>query len=107
MDWRGRRVLVTGARGFLGRRVVAALEDRGAIVTAAGRQDADLRERTETLDLFARSAPDVVIHAAVEGGGLGWMQRHPVESGLDTARMNLNALEAAHAAGAALFIGVS
>ena len=34
MTWRGKRVLVTGAAGFLGSHVVDALVERGATVTA-------------------------------------------------------------------------
>ena len=37
-------VVVTGARGFLGRHVVRSLERRGQKVRAVGRQDGDLRD---------------------------------------------------------------
>ena len=43
----------------------------------------------------------------MNGGGIGWMRDHPVDSGLDSARMNLNALDAAHQTGARRFIGAS
>ena len=41
-DWTGRRVLVTGASGFIGRRLVAALGDAGADVTVLTRARAAL-----------------------------------------------------------------
>jgi len=107
MDWSGRRVLVTGGRGFLGQHLVRALRARGAEPVAVGRAEADLRDRAATLRMFDDVRPDAVIHAAVEGGGIGWMKAHPVESGQDSARMNLNALEAAARHEVAVFVGVS
>ncbi len=106
-DWRGRRVLVTGGRGFLGRRVVRRLEERGARVEAVGRAEADLRDRDQARALFRERRPEVVVHCAVEGGGIGWMRRHPVEATRDNALINVHALDAAAEAGARLFVGVS
>ncbi|MFT4979543.1 MAG: GDP-L-fucose synthase [Myxococcota bacterium] len=107
LDWTGLRVLVTGGRGFLGGHLVAALRDRGADPVAVGRAEADLRDRAATTRLFYDIRPDAVVHAAVEGGGIGWMKAHPVESGQDNARMNLNALEAAARHDVRVFVGVS
>ena len=107
VDWRTQRVLVTGGRGFLGRHLVASLQARGAQVVAVGSAEADLRDRAATLQLFAQVRPTLVLHAAVQGGGIGWMRAHPVESGLDNALINVHALDAAHRAGARAFVGVS
>lgn len=107
LDWRGRRVLVTGGRGFLGSHVVARLHALGAQATAVGRAEADLRDDAAARRLFAAHRPQVVVHCAVSGGGIGWMRDHGVEAGRDGALINLGALAAAAAAGADLFIGVS
>lgn len=107
MNWRAQRVLVTGGRGFLGRHIVDALRQKGADPVAVGRSDADLRDRDAVQSLFATVRPDAVVHAAVEGGGIGWMKAHPVESGQDNARMNLNTLEAAAQHRVSVFVGVS
>ena len=106
-DWRALRVLITGGHGFLGKHLVSALRARGADPVPVGRVDADLCDRAATQALFADVRPDVVVHSAVEGGGIGWMRNHPVESGLNSTRMNINALEAAHAVNARCFVGVS
>lgn len=107
MNWSGRRVLVTGGRGFLGRHVVALLRQRGADPVAVGRAEADLCLRQPTEEMVADVRPEVVIHCAVEGGGIGWMRDHPVESGLNSTRMNINILSAAQLSGVSLFIGAS
>ena len=105
--WAGTRTLVTGGRGFLGGHIVRRLKEEGADPVAVGRAEADLTDREETQRLFDDVQPDVVIHCAVQGGGIGWMREHPVESGRDNALININALDAAHRAGAKLFIGAS
>ena len=105
--WRGTRTLVTGGRGFLGRHIVDELRSRGADPVAVGRAEADLRDAQETTQLFEHIRPTAVIHCAVQGGGIGWMRHHPVESGRDNALINVHALDAAHRSGAELFIGAS
>ncbi len=107
VEWAGQRVLVTGGRGFLGRYIVAALEARGAEPVAVGRAEADLCDQAATEAMVAAIRPEAVIHCAVEGGGIGWMRDHPVESGLNSTRMNINILSAAQQHGVSLFVGVS
>ena len=107
MNWNGKRVLVTGGTGFLGRVVVRKLQQQQAIVLAVRSTDCDLCDRVQSKKFFTHASPDVVIHCAVQGGGIGWMKQYPVDSGIDNVRMNINALEAAHECGADAFIGVS
>ena len=65
-----RHILVTGARGFLGRAVVQALRAHGAVVST---------ERVELLHqgvvplqhLLARRCPDAVVHLAYPGSPYG------------------------------------
>jgi GDP-L-fucose synthase len=105
--WNGTRALVTGGRGFLGSHVVARLSQLGADPVAVGSADADLTHFESTLALFESVKPTVVVHCAVQGGGIGWMREHPVESGRDNVLINVHALDAAHRCGAELFIGAS
>ena len=105
--WTGTRTLVTGARGFLGQHVMRKLTDLGADPVGVGSADADLTRSDEALRLFEDVRPTVVVHCAVQGGGIGWMREHPVESGRDNALINIHALDAAHRCGAKLFIGAS
>lgn len=102
-----KRILVTGATGFLGKALCAWLSDNGAVVIPISSRDCDLRDRSDTLACFQKMQPEVVFHCAVQGGGIGWMKDHPVESGMDNYHINLNVLDAAHQSGVQSFVGVS
>jgi GDP-4-dehydro-6-deoxy-D-mannose reductase len=58
------RVLVTGARGFVGRYLVEHLETKGAEVTAWGREHVDLLDRRAVSRAMAELRPSVVYHCA-------------------------------------------
>ena len=58
------RVLVTGARGFVGRYLVEHLEQTGADVTGWGRQHVDLLDRKAVARAMAELRPSVVYHCA-------------------------------------------
>ncbi|HEY0285033.1 MAG TPA: NAD-dependent epimerase/dehydratase family protein, partial [Vicinamibacterales bacterium] len=58
------RVLVTGARGFVGRYLVEHLEATGAEVTGWGREHVDLLDRKAVSHAMADLRPSVVYHCA-------------------------------------------
>lgn len=58
------KVLVTGAQGFIGSRVVRMLRERGHAVHAAGRADADLCDAAAAAGLAERVRPEALIHLA-------------------------------------------
>jgi GDP-4-dehydro-6-deoxy-D-mannose reductase len=58
-------LLITGARGFVGRHVLAAARARGLAVVAA---DGDLRDAEQVERLVADTAPAAVIHLAATWG---------------------------------------
>lgn len=60
--WSGKRVLVTGGSGFLGRRMRNVLGNRGANVWTADLPQVDLSLDCRTY--FAKCQPDVVLHLA-------------------------------------------
>jgi GDP-L-fucose synthase len=107
MELRGARVVVTGGSGFLGRRVVAALDGRGcAAVFAPRRADYDLRDRAQVIRLYADTRPDVVIHLAAVVGGIGANRANPGRFFYDNAVMGIEVLEQARLAGVGKFVGI-
>jgi GDP-L-fucose synthase len=94
--WSNRQVVVTGGNGFLGRAVVARLDQLGAgSVMAPSSSDFDLRDRAAVTDLFASTRPDLVIHLAARVGGIGANQLRPADLYLDNLLMGTYVLDEA------------
>src|SRR6476660_9418421 len=58
------RVLVTGARGFVGRHLVRCLLERGAEVVEVDREDGDVCDAGSTARAVSAAEPDAVVHLA-------------------------------------------
>lgn len=105
--WRGKRVLVTGGGGFVGRAVVAALLRRGvpssAIVVPRSRE-CDLRVLARCRD--AMRGCDVAIHLAAPTGNVAFSGAHPASQYRDCSLINLNVFEAAREAGVAKIVSL-
>ena len=99
IELEGARVMVTGGAGFLGRRVVAQLEQRGAkpVVVRSAEYDLTRPERVRSA-LDDADAP-FVIHCAAVVGGIGANQAHPARFFYDNAGMGLHLIHAAWEAG--------
>jgi GDP-L-fucose synthase len=94
--WAGRRVLVTGGSGFVGRVVVAQLRDRlGAAVAAPRSREYDLTRADDAARMFADCRPELVIHLAARVGGIGANLAHPAELYLSNLLMGTYVLEEA------------
>ncbi|HXJ95540.1 MAG TPA: GDP-L-fucose synthase [Terriglobia bacterium] len=100
MDVRGKRVVVTGGAGFLGRSVVAALQSRGcSSVFAPRKKDYDLRDRANVQRLFQDFRPDLVVHLAGTVGGIGANRSRPGTFFYENAIMGIELIEQARRAG--------
>lgn len=99
--WSGRRVLVTGGSGFLGRAVCAKLRNSGADVIAPSHAEVDLRQPSAADAMFASQRIDQVIHLAARVGGIGYNQVAPADLYLDNLLMGTYLIEAARAHGVA------
>ena len=89
--WNGKRVVVTGGRGFLGRAVTGMLDELGASVSAPSSEEYDLR-----VAQAARAVVDgakVVIHLAARVGGIGFNLRNPAPLAYDNLTMASNVFE--------------
>jgi GDP-L-fucose synthase len=95
--WRDRRVVVTGGAGFLGRAVVAMLEDLGAAVSVPNSAEHDLRDPGAARE--AVEGAEVVIHLAARVGGIGFNLRNPAPLAYDNLMMGSNVFEQGRLAG--------
>lgn len=112
-DGHGRRVAVTGGRGFVGGRLVTQLHDRGFDVTVLhrpgrGGPSADLPGRHRPVDLqdparvrAALAGAEILVHLAARSGGIQFQQTVDTDVFLDNQRATRGVLEAAHREGVA------
>ncbi len=88
-------ILVTGATGFLGKRVCRALDQRGLPYTRTSlRAGSDLRDQDATFRLFDSVRPTQVLNCAAYVGGIQFGYKHPAELFSNNLAMTLNLLEA-------------
>lgn len=102
------RVLVTGATGFLGRRLVPLIRAAYSTVFTCGPRSVyyDLRDQGLTQTLLNDCEPDIVIHLAAKVGGIGFNRERPAECIYDNLMMNMNVLHASLRAGVKKFVGI-
>jgi GDP-L-fucose synthase len=93
--WRRRSVVVTGGRGFLGRRIAALLETLGAAVRAPRSAEFDLRQADQARESL--EGADVVFHLAARVGGIGFNRRNPAPLAYENLVMGANVFEASRA----------
>ncbi|MBI3939301.1 MAG: NAD-dependent epimerase/dehydratase family protein [Acidobacteria bacterium] len=99
--WRHKKVLVTGGAGFLGSHIVDVLSGFKCETFAPRRHEYDLVNFAEAKACLDNFQPDLVIHGAAYGGGLGMMQVNPAKLYYDNLVMGANMLEAGRLAGVA------
>jgi nucleoside-diphosphate-sugar epimerase len=110
VDWKDKRVLVTGGAGFIGSHLVKKLLDIGCDVSVA---DNFSRGRIENIESFldkihlyrvdltelencmlAAKDIDYIFHLAASVGGIHYIKRENVEGSTPSILMNTNMLEA-------------
>jgi GDP-L-fucose synthase len=74
----GRRIVVTGGGGFLGRFVVRKLKEKGyENIFVPRSKDYDLVEKENVKKLYRETRPEIVIHLASVVGGIGANRENP------------------------------
>lgn len=98
---------MTGGNGFLGRRVVALVRERGpAEVHTFGSAEYDLTTEADVIRMYADQRPDIVIHLAARVGGIGANRDNPGRFFYENAIMGLLLMEQARRHGTTKFVQV-
>lgn len=93
------KILITGARGLVGSAMVELLQQQGyENITAAGRNDCDLTNQTQTLDFIQSQNPDHIFHSAARVYGIMGNMCNKGLSFYDNAMININVVHGAHLA---------
>jgi GDP-L-fucose synthase len=90
------RILLTGASGFLGRRIAATARENGYDVVGPRSAEFNLETMGGVPETMADAGPiDVLIHSAAYYGGIGINQSEPATIFHKNVQMGLNAFEIA------------
>ncbi|MCK6473511.1 MAG: GDP-L-fucose synthase [Planctomycetes bacterium] len=95
---RGKRIVVTGGTGFLGKPLCAKLKAAGAAeLFVPRRKDYDLTQPEAVRRLYDDAKPQVVVHLAAEVGGIGANRENPGRFFYANMAMGLHLIEEARA----------
>ncbi len=97
IDLSKKRILVTGAKGFLGKHVLRELQKSGIPqknIISVSSSDADLRIDNEAKQLIKNISPNIVIALAARLGGIGDNRAYPASYFYDNLMIGINTIEA-------------
>ena len=90
------KILVTGATGFLGKRVCKKLDKNGYnYLKTSLSSGIDLRDKDQTQMHFRDVKPDVILNCAAYVGGIQFGYKHPAEIFYNNLLITLNLFESA------------
>jgi len=73
-----KRITLTGGKGFLGKHLMKALQDKGYNnISIADLPEYNLINIDDVKKLYEETKPDIVIHLAAKVGGIGFNQANP------------------------------
>ncbi|MEJ7709657.1 MAG: GDP-L-fucose synthase [Pyrinomonadaceae bacterium] len=102
-----KRICVTGGAGFLGRRVVNSLHERGCqVVTVVRKSDYNLIHGADVDRLYREVDPQVVIHLAAVVGGIGANRENPGLFFYENLMMGAQLIEGARLNGVEKFVQI-
>ena len=107
LDLSTKRVMVTGGSGFVGRRVVAKLRERGVRDIFVPRSaEYNLVDRGACRRAIQDSQAEVILHLAAAAGGIGINMQVPGQFFFDNLMMGTLLMEEARLAGVEKFVAV-
>jgi len=99
MNFKDKKILVTGGKGFLGTHLVHQLRKNEQVleknIFIAKHKDYDLREQSDIKKLLKDTSPEIIIHLAAKVGGIGYNQNNPATLFYDNLLMGVQLIEQA------------
>ncbi len=103
----GKRAVVTGGAGFLGKNVVKKLKSEGCSDIFVPRsKDYDLVDMEAVKKLYRDADPNIVIHLAAVVGGIGANSEHPGQFFYDNLMMGAQMMEIGRQRGLEKFVAM-
>ena len=105
--WRNKKVLITGAHGFIGRNLVGFMDEFECALFTPTKAELDLICQRVSLDYFEEHDIDVVIHLAGIVGGIAANNTRLGEFFYQNAMIGVNALHYSYVSGVKKFVGLA
>jgi GDP-L-fucose synthase len=103
-----KRIVVTGGAGFLGRHVIAKLQEIGCRDVFVPRSAVyDLTKLDAVVQMYEQARPQVVVHLAAKVGGIAYNRERPAETLSDNLMMGLLLMEQGRRYGLEKFLAIS
>lgn len=104
---RSKRITITGGKGFLGKHLTKAFQDRGyRQILIADLPEYNLIDLTDVKRLYTETKPDIVIHLAAKVGGIGFNQRNPGSLFYENIMMGVQLLHEGYCYGIEKFVAL-